>query len=146
MRKFIKISVFLLLTSCAFGPLGLPKRALKKLNDQDFAKAAQLIEKALEKDSLQPASRFMKSKLLVAYESPEFYDSAYFYVLSAQVVLDTINSKAKDLHIKHGFDSLTFHNHKELIDSLHTNGPKEKILKRHLMHFWLIIPQQNKVH
>jgi len=118
MRIFFKILVFLSLTSCVFGPIGISKKALKKLNDQDFTKAEQLVAKALAKDSLLPASKYAKSRLLIAYDSPEFYDSAYLYVLSAQSILDTLHTKSKVKHIKHGFDSVTLMHHKTLIDSL----------------------------
>lgn len=118
MRILFKYLIFLSLTSCAFGPLGLSKKAIKKLSEQDYAKADQLVLKALEKDSLLPAALYAKSKLMIAYDSHEFYDSAYFYILTAQSILDTLNSKSKEKHIKQGFDSVALAHHKTLIDSL----------------------------
>ncbi len=139
MRILFKYFIFLSLTSCVFGPIGTSKKALKKLGDQDYAKADLLVDKALAKDSLLPASRYAKSKLLIAYDSPEFYDSAYFYILSAHTVFDTLNIKSKEKHIKHGFDSLTFRRHKMLIDSLafqwaqrvNTEAGFNEFLKKH---------------
>lgn len=106
------------ISSCVFGPLGTSKRAIKQLEKGDYVKSQKLVGKSIEKDSLLPAALYAKSRLLVSYDSPEFYDSAYYFVLRAQSIFDTMAAKPKEKHIKHGFDSLALQNLKIKIDSL----------------------------
>jgi len=118
MRLLSAIFISLLVSSCAFGPLGVSKKAIKQLDKGNVLKTQELVKKALEKDSLLPAALYAKSRLLVSYDSQEFYDSAHLYILKAQAVYDTIDVKIKDKHQKNEFDNARFQDLKLKIDSL----------------------------
>lgn len=117
--KYIQaVFIVLLATSCVFGPLGTSRRAIKQLDKGEYGKAQELVAKALEKDSLLPAALYTKAKILIAFNNPEQYDSAYLYTLKAQSIYDTLETDLQKKHQKQGFDSITFQHLKTRIDSL----------------------------
>ncbi|MBL6447080.1 WG repeat-containing protein [Fulvivirga sp. 29W222] len=103
----------------SYGQVGLAKRALKQLEKGDWVKSTVLVDKALEKDSLLPATLYAKSRVLIDTTSlrPEI-DSAYFFILKARVVYDSLDEKVKKQHVKVGIDSLALELLKNRIDSI----------------------------
>jgi len=116
MRVFLVLLILLVVSAC--GPTQKAYQALKKLKDDEFVKAEKIVAKALEKDSLLPANLFAKSKLLIGYNSPEFYDSAYWYANKAIAQFDSLENKIREQHIKNGFGKDSLVKQKEVIDSL----------------------------
>jgi len=116
MRVFLVPFILLVVSAC--GPTQKASQVLKKLNDDEFVKAEKIVNKALEKDSLLPANLYAKSQLLIAYDSPEFYDSAYWYINKAIAQYDSLDDKIKEQHVKKGFGLDSLVRQKEVIDSL----------------------------
>lgn len=114
---------FLLLFFMGFTNLiaqtGQVKRALDNLNEGNFEKAKELLQKAIEKDSLDPSVHYGWSRL---FNEPSFpntnLDSAYFFILKAKKSLKVLNVKEREKLSRNGIDSLMLDTQKNLLDSL----------------------------
>lgn len=118
MRILISFILFVVVHT-AYGQVGLAKRALKQLEKGNWVRSAALVDKALEKDSLLPASLYARSRVLIdtANKRPQI-DSAYFYILKARIAYDSLGERAKSKHINAGIDSTALEQLKARIDSI----------------------------
>lgn len=98
----------------------IPKRAFRLYEKGDLEKTVEALEKSLEKDTLNPAARYLYARL---YTDTAFWgynvDTSYLYINEAIRDYGHV-SEAKDLADLRevGVDSLSLELHKDLVDSL----------------------------
>ncbi|WMN11779.1 hypothetical protein QYS49_39600 [Marivirga salinae] len=109
------ITAISLLSGCAYKVL----KADKFLEKNEMAKAKQRIDKAVEKNSKNPAAQFMLAKY---YSHPvwsfDAVDSAHLYIQSVSDTFPKLNDESTEKLAKNGFDSLDVVNQALIIDSL----------------------------
>jgi len=79
---------------------------MKYVSQNDFAKAEKIIQKSIEKDSINPESKYAYSKLYMAEEFARYNtDSAYFYAQASLQDLGLIDEKKRSILAKKQVDS-----------------------------------------
>lgn len=73
------------------------RQALKALEEGDFEKVIEFLEKSVERDSLNPNTEYVYAKLYITDSFPDYnVDKAHFYALRS---IDYLDQKSED-HIK----------------------------------------------
>ncbi len=116
MRLLPVILIFLSLTP-VFSQSGQAKRALKALAENDLEKAAELIIKGLEKDSLDALIHYNIARYQVAKENPST-DSANVSEQRARMLYDSLTADEQEKYAKNGFTSVSLDLLRSQIDSL----------------------------
>ncbi|MEQ6118226.1 WG repeat-containing protein [Reichenbachiella sp. MALMAid0571] len=95
------------------------KSALKALEKGEYEKVEELILKSLEKDSINPGSKYVYSKL---YSTTGFsrynVDSAHFFILRAQSEFTNLDDKEKESLIKDEVTEVHLSTQHAIVDSL----------------------------
>lgn len=95
------------------------KPALKALEKKEFEKVEELLLKSLEKDSINPGSKYVYSRL---YTSADFVryniDSAHFFIIAAQSEFAKLESKDQESLIKDDVTEMHLSTQHALVDSL----------------------------
>ena len=114
--RFFFTIIFSLLVANAFAS---EKRALKLLEKKDFEKLEEVLEKDLEKDSLNPGTYYIYSLLFndSLYNRVNL-DTAYHYILKAQNLYPGIESKDQQKLAKLNINDSTILEHKQKLDYL----------------------------
>ena len=114
------------------------KRVLKTLEKRDVAKAKELLESQISKDSINPGSKWMYARLLSCDSLPQYYDLDQARIYGQRAITDF---QEADKKMKLAFTTASFN----LLDIEKTNTNIEnqtydKILSQYTMdgfHFFL---------
>jgi hypothetical protein len=117
-RFALAVLVLSLAAVCAQAQLNPDKTALSKLEKGKYAQAEKLLRKSLSKDSLNPAGRYVYSRLWFtpgyAYSSP---DSAYRYAMGAIRDYRLLETRGRERLARFPIDSAILYSLKRQIDS-----------------------------
>jgi hypothetical protein len=109
------ITAISLLSSCAYQVL----KADRFLEKDEMAKAKKRIDKAVEKDTGNPATQYMLAKY---YSHPvwsyDAVDSAHFYIQAVRDTFPNVNTETAEKLSKKGMDSAVIAEQALIIDSL----------------------------
>lgn len=95
------------------------KPALKALEKGEFDKVEELVVKSLEKDSINPGSKYVFSLLYATSSFPRYnVDSAHFFVSAAQKEFDLVSEKDQEGLIKDDVTRVLIESHHSHVDSL----------------------------
>ncbi|UII28914.1 WG repeat-containing protein [Fulvivirga maritima] len=125
MRIFL-IVIFSVIGFGVQAQVGLSGRAMSQFEKGNVAKAEELVQKALEKDSALSSPYYVKAFIL--YETDSLYkqiDSAYFYMKSALGRFSAMDEREVQKHKKEGVDSVSMLALKQKIDSVAYNRAEE---------------------
>ena len=120
------------------------KRVLKTLEKRDIAKAKELLESQISKDSINPGSKWIYARLLSCDSLPQYYDLDQARIYGQRAITDFQEANKK---IKLAFTTASFN----LLDIEKTNTDienqtYEKILSQYTMdgfHFFLSLYPQS---
>ena len=94
-RYLIATSAFLVLTLLPFVMLAESKRAMKLLEKGDYDKLIELLDKSIEKDSVNAGAHYVYSLLYLTPRYPDYdIDSSYYFINKALADLDDMEPKA----------------------------------------------------
>ena len=95
------------------------KPALKALEKKEFDKVEELLLKSLEKDSINPGSKYVYSRLYTEVDfSRSNIDSAHFFILAAQSEFANLDAKDLESLIKDDVSEVHLSTQHALVDSL----------------------------
>lgn len=95
------------------------KPALKALEKGEFDKVEELVLKSLEKDSINPGSKYVFSLLYTTSAFPRYnVDSAHYFIKAAQTEFGLISEKDQESLIKDDVTQMLIQSHHSLVDSL----------------------------
>ncbi len=95
------------------------RQALKALEEGDFDKAIEYLEKSIEKDSLNPNIAYVYAVLYSTDSFPEYdLDRSHVYILAAIQMLDLMTDDHQKEMERAELTTETFHDEKRKIDSL----------------------------
>jgi len=95
------------------------KPALKALEKKEFEKVEELLLKSLEKDSINPGSKYVFSRLYTSADFARYnIDSAHFFIIAAQSEFAKLETKDRENLIKDDVTEMHLSTQHALVDSL----------------------------
>ncbi len=117
--KYLSVVSALFLFSQAFAQFGAIRQIEKNIEEKNWSKSRQLIDKLLVKDSLNMEARMVLSKWFLNTENPSYqFDSAYHQIIWALQHFSVVSARQKDRLKKEAADSSFFVQLYLKIDSL----------------------------
>ena len=137
----MRVLVFLFLFTLPIVTLSQARRATALIDKNKTEEAYELLNKALDKDSLAPAEKYVLAGL---FFKPDYVnanlDSAYYYILKAIIAYNNTEFKLQTRLANNGFDSISFAQLKEEIEAAGFLRAKEGGNEQDYIDFLLAFP------